>query len=94
MPNGTAPLRFGEDVSTVRDRWHREHRTISTDVAGDGDWLGDGMLPVPDLRDVLMFTGAAWREAFVWNWRNEGWFIAAPVGFWLFRFRGKKVEAQ
>lgn len=51
-------------------------------MVGDDDWLGGGMLPVPDLRDALMFTGAAWREAFVWSWRNEGWFMAGfPLGF-------------
>jgi hypothetical protein len=51
------------------------------------------MLPVLDLRDALMLTGAAWREAFVWRWRNEGWFMTFPVGFWFY-VRRKKVEAQ
>jgi len=42
------------------------------------------MLPVLDLRDALMFTGAEWREACVWSWRSEGWFMAATVGVWVF----------
>jgi hypothetical protein len=46
------------------------------------------MLPGLDLRDALMFTGAEWREALVWSWRNEGWFMAVPVRF-LFLVSGE-----
>jgi hypothetical protein len=41
-----------------------------------------------DLRDALMFTGAAWKEAFVWSWRNEGWFMAGS-SWVLFSFPEK-----
>ena len=78
MPNGTTPFRFGEDMSTVRDRWHREHRTMSTEDLGDGsgDELGVETLPVLavlNFRDGLL---SALREACACGCRYEGWLIA------------------
>ena len=68
-------MRLPDDRSTVRDRWQRQHRTISTDGLGEGDWPGGGMLlalAALDLRDEL---AGECSEACVCSWSNDGWFM-------------------
>jgi hypothetical protein len=52
MPNLTAPLLCeGRLVSILKERWHREHRTTSSDTFGDDDpLLDDRVLMLSSLR--------------------------------------------
>lgn len=61
-------MRLPDDRSTVRDRWQRQHRTISTAGLGEGDWPGE----------VCCWRWPRWTCAT--SWRENGEKLAAAAG--------------